>query len=248
MPNISLVNLSIVIPALNEHDRLGPTLRHIADHLDVLKVEDILVHEVIVVDDGSTDDTTMIAQTFRGLPMHVITFPMNKGKGAASRAGVQLATGDAVLIYDADAATPITEVIKLKHALIQDGSDIAIGSRVKGKGSLVSMSFHRRIIGRVYHFFCSRLVPGIHDTACGCKLFRTQAARMLFERQRIDRFAFDVEVLALALRMNMMISEVPVNWTAIPESKVRIVRDGLQMLLSVLRLYLALFIPQRKNT
>ena len=95
------------------------------------------------------------------------------------------------------------------------------------------------MIGRTYHALCRALVPGIEDTACGCKLFKKNVAHELFELQKIDRFAFDVEVLALALRKKKVIVEVPVTWTAIPESKVRILRDGIEMFWCVVRLYLA---------
>ncbi len=232
------MKLSIVIPAFNEEARLGVTLSLIADAWSQARMHDLDLMEVIVVDDGSSDGTLAVARKWSGsLPVVTIDFRCNRGKGAAVRAGALAAHGDLILMYDADSATPITEVNNLFGALIRDGSDIAIGSRVSGGGSLVSMSSHRRIIGRIYHSLCSRLVPGIHDTACGCKLFRIAAARKLFSRQRINRFAFDVEVLALALRWGYRISEVPVRWTAVPESKVRLLKDGPQMFASLIVLY-----------
>ncbi len=200
----------------------------------------LTLSELIVVDDGSTDRTVQIARSFSDLlPVFVIQFEKNSGKGAAVRAGMKQSMSDYALMYDADAATPILEVPKLFAELKRTGSDIAIGSRVMNRGrSLVSMSVHRRIIGRIYHFFCHALVPGIKDTACGCKLFSKESAARLFTLQHVNRFAFDVEVLALALKLKYKIVEVPVAWTAVPESKVRIVRDGLQMLSCVVGLYL----------
>jgi dolichyl-phosphate beta-glucosyltransferase len=231
--------LSIVIPAYNEEDRLGRTLGRIADAVAAGSLPEIAVAEIVVADDGSADRTSDIAREWSGrLPTKVVRLPENKGKGAAMRAGVAASAGEYVLMYDADGATPITEIPKLFRAMEKDGSDIAIGSRVlERREALVTMQLHRRLIGRTYHALCSLLVPGIHDTACGCKLFKAAAAKQLFSLQRIDRFAFDVEVLALALRHKYRISEVPLEWTAVPESKVRVVRDGLQMFWCVISLY-----------
>lgn len=234
-----VTTLSLVIPAFNEHDRLGKTLESIITAREALERGGLSMIQVLVVDDGSTDDTRAIAQSFSDrLPITVLRLAKNKGKGAAVRAGMLQSTAEYALMYDADGATPITEVPKLFTELLRSRADIAIGSRVMNQSaSLVSMRWHRRLIGRVYHFFCQSLVPGIQDTACGCKLFSGDAAKTLFSLQTIDRFAFDVEVLALAQMYGYRIVEVPVAWTAVPESKVRIVRDGLQMLLCVIRLY-----------
>ncbi len=233
------MKLSIVIPAYNEEPRLGKTLAHIADAWAGAKMPGVTLHEVVVADDGSMDRTFDIAREWSAkLPMACVRLDINKGKGAAMRAGVAEATGEYVLMYDADGATPITEVLKLFAALEKDGSDVAIGSRVmERRAGLVTMQWHRKIVGRTYHALCSLLVPGIHDTACGCKLFKAAVAKKLFAEQRIDRFAFDVEVLALAMRHGHKISEVPLQWSAVPESKVNVVRDGLQMFWCVLSLY-----------
>lgn len=234
-------SLSIVIPAYNEQDRLGRTLSSIAAAWDQGKMPGTTLKQVIVADDGSTDATALIAENWKSrLPVEVVRLPQNRGKGAAMRAGMTKVTGDLALMYDADGAAPITEVNKLLAALNEKKVDIAIGSRVLGRGeSLVTMRWHRRLIGRVYHCLCASLVPGIRDTACGCKLFKTEVAKELFSLQTIDRFAFDVEVLALALRRGHSLVEIPLAWTAVPESKVRLVRDGLQMFWCLVRLHIA---------
>lgn len=242
------MKLSIVIPAYNEEDRLAKTLWHVAEHRAELKRAGIVIQEVIVVDDGSSDATSEVARKFTALPVHVVRFALNRGKGAAVHAGIERARGEYVLMYDADAATPIVEVIKFKRAIASKGADIVIGSRVLGRShGLVTMDWHRQLIGRTYHFLCSGLVPGIHDTACGCKLFSRTAARAIFARQRIDRFAFDVEVLSIALGLGCRIAEVPVEWESVPRSKVRVVRDGMQMFWCVIKLYAWRIFEYRKE-
>ncbi len=231
--------LSIVIPAFNEEPRLGKTLTGIRQAFLGKLLSDIQLTQIIVADDGSRDGTVQVAESFASsLPIIVISLAKNQGKGAAVRAGMKQITGDFALIYDADGAAPIEQLPKLFTAMTDQHADIAIGSRVLGRSQgIVTMRWYRRFIGRTYHALCSFLVPGIYDTACGCKLFKHEAAMTLFRLQTIDRFSFDVEVLAMALRRGYKIAEVPLQWAAIPESKVRLIRDGLQMFWSLLMLY-----------
>lgn len=232
--------LAIIIPAFNEEDRLGKTLDSIARAWKDSLIPELTLSQVIIADDGSKDRTIAVAEEWKKvLPIEIVALPKNRGKGAAVRTGMQASRADLALIYDADGAAPIVEINKLYKEMKMKDADIAIGSRaLERRQSLVTMSWHRRIIGRIYHAICYALVPGLHDTACGCKLFTAEAVKELFALQRIDRFAFDVEILAIALRRGYKVVEVPLMWTAIPESKVRIIRDGIQMFSCVLPLYL----------
>ncbi len=233
------MQLSIIIPAYNEVQRLPRTLSLLEEFFPHGRADDGLrLYEVIVADDGSRDGTPAIVRAWRGtLPLRLLRLEKNRGKGAASRAGMLGAAGDCCLLYDADAATPPAEIPNLVRQ-IRDGADVVIGSRVRGRRqNLVSMQWHRRLIGSVYHGLCSALIPGIDDAACGAKLFTREAAHDLFSRQRIDRFAFDIEVLSLAMRRGYTICELPVHWEAIPGSKVNLIRDSLNMSWSVLGLY-----------
>ena len=234
------MQLSIVIPAYNEQDRLPRTLALLEEFFFRSGgSHGLQLKEVIVVDDGSTDATSVVANSWHGaLPMRVIRFERNRGKGAAARAGMLAARGDGCLLYDADAATPTSEIPKLVERLGRDGADLVIGSRVRGRQqNLVSMQCHRRWIGSAYHWLCSALIPGIDDAACGAKLFTREAARDLFSRQRIERFAFDIEILSLAMRRGYTICEIPVRWEAVPGSKVSLARDSMNMSWCVLKLY-----------
>jgi dolichyl-phosphate beta-glucosyltransferase len=235
------MRLSIIIPAYNEERRLPSTLAQLESFFRgrSAAAAGVALAEVIVVDDGSQDGTSAVIRSWNGrLPVRGIRFEQNRGKGAAARAGMLAACGDCCLLYDADAATPPAEIAMLAATMSQRQSDVVIGSRVLGaRENLVSMQWHRRLIGRIYTAVCSALVPGIEDMACGAKLFTRESARDLFSRQKIDRFAFDIEVLSLAQRLGYSVIEMPVRWEAIAGSKVNLVWDSLQMLWCVLKLY-----------
>ena len=210
--------LSVVVPAYNETSRLEPTLSELAAYLDAHEPS----CEVIVVDDGSTDDTADIARRFaeRWDKLRVIQLEQNSGKGAAVRTGMLAARGAEVLFTDADLATPIGELPKLRAALA-DGNDIAIASRaVEGADIRVRQSALRELAGRGFNVFIRVLgMSAFKDTQCGFKLFTREAAHDLFARSTLDGFAFDVEVLMLA-RGTYEVAEVPVAWLHVEESKV----------------------------
>lgn len=231
------MKLTIVIPAYNEEHRLPDTLEKIQDFFQ--KEQSMELFEVIVVDDGSTDRTSSVIRQWEDrLPISSVHFSQNKGKGAALRAGVQKARGEYILLYDADAATPIGEVLRLFEVLSSQNADIAIGSRVlRNEHSEVDMEFHRRLIGRLYHVLTAPLIPGIADAACGCKLFKAEIAKKLFSLQTINRYVYDIEILSLAHVRGHRIVEVPVCWRHVPVSKVRLLRDGFEMLWRVFGLY-----------
>ena len=154
------------------------------------------------------------------------------GKGATVRMGILNAKGRFILFMDADGATPLNEITKLLAA-IEDGYDVAIGSRVvQHPGEVeVKTSIHRRMMGRIFAFFVNLFaIKGIADTQCGFKMFRREAAVEIFSRQKTVGFAFDVEILFIARRLSLSIAEVPVNWVAQPGSKVNLVTDSIKML------------------
>lgn len=229
------IDLSVVIPAFNEGARLPATLRALLDFLD----EDGRRAEVIVVDDGSCDDTSARVRQLEGSDERVrlIRLPQNRGKGYAVRTGVVNAAGSLVLFADADGATPFTELARLE-AELRAGARVAIASRgVRSRATRVRARFYRRVLGRIFHAVVRLFaVRGIVDTQCGFKLFDAEAAHDLFSRMRMSGFSFDVEVLLMALRAGYPVAEVPVNWTHQPGSKVRVIRDGLAMARDVIRI------------
>ena len=224
---------SIVIPAFNEAHRLPRYLGEIVTYFD----ERHEPYEVLVADDGSTDGTAaaVVAAT-RGHPaVRVLRSEWNEGKGAAVRRGMLAARGDYRLFTDADGATPIGELKRLEVALAA-GAQIAIGSRARVDASVsVVARQHRVLAGRVFNWIVERLgVADVADSQCGFKAFTAAAADDLFTRLRTRGFGFDVELLLRAQGSGYRVTEIPVNWTDQPGSKVGVLGNGPRMLGEIL--------------
>jgi dolichyl-phosphate beta-glucosyltransferase len=214
-------SISIVVPAYNEQARLPATIRRI---LNYLSRSEWVFHEIVIVDDGSTDGTLEIASAFarQHSNVRVLQNPGNRGKGYSVRHGMMEARGEWRLFSDADLSTPIEEIEKLRSAMERDGSDVAIGSRALDRSLIgVHQPGMRESAGRVFNAVM-RTVVGlpIADTQCGFKLFRGAASREIFSRQTQERFGFDVEILFIAKKHGFRISEVPVRWNHVEGSKV----------------------------
>jgi dolichyl-phosphate beta-glucosyltransferase len=223
------VDLSMVIPAYNEARRLPPTLARLRDYLDAGPDS----YEVLVVDDGSDDDTVAVA---RGVAsewpqLEVLTLPHNQGKGAAVREGMLHARGALRAFSDADLSTPIEELPRLRSRL-GGACHVAIASRdAPGSDIQVHQPRWREFMGRTYNRILRLLVlPGIRDTQCGFKLFTSEAAEACFAPLDTFRFGFDAEVLVRAHRRGWEIAEVPVQWRHVEESRVGGIGDALRML------------------
>jgi dolichyl-phosphate beta-glucosyltransferase len=205
---MSPARLSVVIPAFNEARRLGATLERITAYLEAHGTPS----EILVVDDGSIDGTADVARAARG-GVRLLRHERNCGKGHAVRAGMLATSGERRLMTDADLSTPIEELARLETAL-DDGFDVAIGSRaVAGSRVEVHQPAYREAMGRVFNRLVQALLlPGLHDTQCGFKLFTAAAARTAFASCRLDGFSFDVEALYVARRRGLRIAELPVVW------------------------------------
>jgi len=229
-----LDSLSIVIPAYNEERRLPATLDKV---LDWLRVQHLTLHEVIVVDDGSSDRTAATVEEFAQTHAEVrlVQNPGNRGKGYAVRNGVLAARGEWILSTDADLSTPIEEISKLESAAVKQGAVVAIGSRALDKSLVeIHQPLLREYSGRFFNLVM-RIVTGLsfRDTQCGFKLFRADAAREIFSRQKQDGFSFDVEDLLIARKLQLQAIEVPVRWANAEGTKVRL-SQGLKSFLDLL--------------
>ena len=226
---------SIVLPAYNERDRIAGTLDRILAHATERGWE----AEVIVVNDGSSDDTAeILLQYARKHPaLRLLENPGNRGKGYSVRNGMLHARGDILLFSDADLSSPIAEADKLFAAIAQ-GADIAIGSRWLDSGLQIRRQpMHRQVFGRIFNQ-ALRIILGLQfkDTQCGFKAFTRRSAQAIFPLQKIERWGFDPELLYLARKFGFVVSEVPVAWSHREGTRINPLRDGIRMFGEILRI------------
>ena len=226
---------SIIIPAYNEGARIGATLNKV-----LLYVEE---HgwdvEVIVVNDGSSDNTVEIVQQHmqRNSALRLLENPGNRGKGYSVRNGMMHATGEVLLFSDADLSSPIEEAPKLLAA-IAEGADIAIGSRwMQSDLQTERQPLYRQFFGRIFNLML-RLILGLKfkDTQCGFKVFTRRAALAIFPQQKIERWGFDPELLFLAEKYGFKVMEIPVAWAHSAGTRISPLRDGTRMVIEMLKI------------
>ncbi|MGA8500671.1 MAG: dolichyl-phosphate beta-glucosyltransferase [Candidatus Sulfotelmatobacter sp.] len=226
---------SIVIPAYNEGARLGATLEKVLGYLRAQGWS----AEVIVVNDGSRDNTADLVREFaeKNSMLRLVENPGNRGKGFSVRNGMLKARGEVVVFSDADLSSPIEEMPKLLAALAS-GADIAIGSRwLRAELQTQRQSLHRQLFGRVFNLLL-RVILGLHfkDTQCGFKAFTRLAAQTIFPLERIERWGFDPEILFLARKFGFRAEEVPVLWGHSGDTRIHPVVDGARMFWEMLRI------------
>lgn len=232
-----LIELSVIIPALNEAQRLPPTLSRIAEYLD--EHPDWQPAEIIVIDDGSSDQTVAAAASVElpaGIGLRIVEHATNRGKGAAVRSGFGAAAGQWVLLTDADLSSPIEEIAVLARAASR--STVAVGSRAVQRQLVETpQPRHRDLMGRSFNLILRSLrLTRIRDTQCGFKLFPGDLARAVSRVQRLDGFAFDVELLLLVDHWGVELKEVGVRWNHVEASRVMPGRHSLEMFSDALRL------------
>ncbi len=222
--------LSLVIPVYNAPDLARTACEHISELASSASGCGFALLETIFVDDGSVQPLELSLPEETPVPIRVLRQPANRGKGAAVRAGALAAKGDWVLMSDVDLSAPLTEFANLApHA----DAWMVCGSRYGRDG----MPLRRRILSRLYHALVWLVgVRGIQDTQCGFKLFRMEKMRPIFEAQRIERFAFDVELVKRVRQAGGVIAEVPVDWHGGRRSSLRVLRDAPRMLWDLLRI------------
>lgn len=220
------IYLSIIIPAHNEAHRLPGTLDQI---LEFLKPQPYTA-EILVVENGSQDDTLEIARSYAQRTAVVRALHgETRGKGLAVKQGMLAARGQFRFMCDADLSMPIQEISHFLPPELDD-FDIAIGSRQAPGALRYDEPAYRHILGRGYNTLIRLLaLPGLHDTQCGFKCFRGEVAEVLFSRQTLTGMSFDVEVLFIARRLGYRIVEVPIRWYFNPDSRVRLLQDSVHM-------------------
>lgn len=226
---------SIVLPAFNESERISGTLEKIFAQAQKSGWQ----IEIIVVNDGSTDDTARIVREYQAnhAGLRLLENPGNRGKGYSVRNGMLHAQGDVLLFSDADLSSPISEAEKL-FAAIANGADIAVGSRwLKAELQVRRQPLYRQLFGRIFNL-ALRVVLGVNfkDTQCGFKAFTRPAAQSLFPLQKIERWGFDPELLYLAKKQCLKVKEVPVAWAHREGTRINPLRDGIRMFGELLRI------------
>ncbi len=217
------VHLSVILPAYNEESRLPETLGYVDAYLTAQPFDS----EVIVVDDGSTDGTARIvrarSETKKSLRLLQHSDGANHGKGAAVRRGMLTALGTYRIFMDADNSTTLEQIAGL-WPWFDQGYDVVIGSRrIRGARIMVPQAWYKELAGRCGNLVIRSLaVPGIEDTQAGFKMFTRRAAEAIFPQQTIERWGYDIELLAIARQLGFRIREVPIVWVNAPGSKVRL--------------------------
>lgn len=226
--------LSIVIPAYNEEQRIGRTLEGTFEYLDAQSYDS----EVLVVNDGSRDRTAETVLRFAERSsgrLRLIENPGNRGKGYAVRNGMLQAAGDIALFYDADLATPTSEIVKVITPIAENRYDVVFGSRALDRSLIgTHQSVARETIGKVGNLI-QFMLTGLNfkDTQCGFKAFRREAAQTVFPLQQIDGFGFDPEILFIAKKQGWRLLETPVRWNHVEGSKVNPIASPIKVLLEV---------------
>jgi len=221
MTGSARIHLSVIIPAYDEELRLPGTLKNVVQYLSGQTYRS----EVVIVDDGSTDGTAAVTRSLCSgpVPVRVCSHPdgANHGKGAAVRLGMREACGDFRLFMDADNSTTVDQVAGFWPA-VEQGYDLVIGSRkARGANVVVHQAWYKELAGRLGNLVIRVLaVPGVSDTQAGFKLFTRQCVERVFPRLTIDRWGFDIEILAVARSLGMRIQELPIAWINSPASKV----------------------------
>jgi len=240
--------LSVIIPAYKEVDRLPAMIEDTMNYLEPRKAKDSsFTYELIIVDDGSPDKTSELALTFSKKygtdVVRVLTLDVNRGKGGAVRMGVLSARGEWILFADADGATKFSDFTRVEQgaiAAMKNGDAVVCGSRRHLESeSVAKRSPFRTLLMYVFHFEVWLFaVKSIRDTQCGFKLFSRSSAKKIFSRMHVERWAFDVELLYIAEKLNIPIVEVDVNWQEIPGSKLDPFAASLQMGIDILAIWL----------
>jgi dolichyl-phosphate beta-glucosyltransferase len=226
--------VSIIIPAYNEAKRLPATLDSILAWMRTMS--DPI--ELVIVENGSQDETTRVAQSYQDkFPLYQLLHSI-KGKGAAVQTGILHSQGVYLFICDSDLSMPIEEVEKFLSCC-RAGADIAIGSREAHGAVRYNEPAYRHLMGRVFNTIVRiAAIPRLQDTQCGFKMFRQDAAKQIFSQLRITGWAFDVEALYLAGKQGYSIVEVPIDWYFNPDSRVDPIRDMWRMLSDLLKIRL----------
>jgi len=233
--------LTIVLPAHNEELRITQAIHDLVNEFSDKCYSGVDI-QIMVVENGSADNTAAVASQaalhyLRDNNLYFTLETSPPGKGAAVRHGMKTAKGKYILVTDVDLSTPISEFAKLFNGLLDRQADIAIGSRRLPGSFVMGLTPGRRFTSWGFSLLSGLVAPGIKDTQCGFKLFKRQAARNIADKITIDGFAYDVELLLVARKLNYKVIELPVIWVNDDRSTVRIIKDSARMAADIFKIY-----------
>ncbi len=225
------MELSVIVPAYNEGNKLKENILEIDRYLKNHNHD----YEIIVVDDGSKDNTAEIVKSIENKQIRILVNHPNRGKGYSVKRGMLEAEKEYALFMDADLATPLKEISKFKN--FKDRYDVLIASRNLPDSDIkITQPFYRQLLGKGFSLVVRIFaVRGIKDTQCGFKMFNRKAREIIFSRQTFERFGFDVEILYIARKHNLSIKELPVTWINDSDSRVNPIKDSFRMFIDVLK-------------
>lgn len=232
-----MYSLSVVIPAYNEENKIHRDIKAVYDYFN----ENSINGELIIVDDGSRDNTFNVASEFKNKypSLTVLTYKKNRGKGYAIKTGMFEASGKHILFADAGLCVPY-KCVKPGIELLESGSDIAIGSRRTSETKIVQKQpFYRRLGSTIFHFLIktfSIIPPGIQDTQCGFKIFKKEVAHKIFQRLFTEKFMWDIEMLRIAQKEKYKIGVFPVEWSNDPDTKFRPYIGSIENMIQILNI------------
>ena len=224
-------DISLILPAYNEEKTIVSTIREAQDYFTRTGLQ----AQIIVAADGN-DRTRELSREIPGIV--VLGSAQRSGKGRGIRLGVEQATGDIIGFADADNKVPITEFDQF-FPLFEEGYDVVIGSRAQGRSKIEkAQPFYRQIGSKGFYHFVQTVVglPGITDSQCGFKFFRHDFAKKIFSLQQIDGYMYDVEILALAIRMKARLKEVPIRWRDDADSRLDLIAGNIQNVKDIFRI------------
>lgn len=225
--------LSIIIPVYNESKRLKNSWEKIKKYF----LSKNYLAEIIFVNDGSLDNSLLIIKKFKAkFPIKIITYPKNQGKGFAIRKGVLAASGKIILFMDIDLSTPLEMTENFLNEF--EENTLLIGNRESPQSKLIKrQSFFREKMGRIFTLLSNLILrDNCSDYTCGFKIFPTNLGKKIFSKAKINRWAFDAELIFLAKKMGIKVKELPVVWEHKGNSRVNLKKDILYTFFELLKI------------
>jgi dolichyl-phosphate beta-glucosyltransferase len=227
------VDISVVIPVYNEGRKIDIDIRMAAQFMEMNKISG----EIIISDDGSTDDTLDIPQSIfhkASVPIKIIDNKKHYGKGYTVRSGILQAQGEIILFIDSGACVYYEDILPGIDLIKHDAYKIVHGSRFM-PGSFITRKkqWYRRLLSYTFRKFIHSWVDipfDLTDTQCGLKIYEKEVAQELYRPCITRGFMFDIEIILRANKAGYTIKEFPITWAADLDSRLLVSRTFFNMI------------------